>query len=130
MLEISQENLIKLKQKGIPDHLIAKQMGISVAALRERWNEILKLTMTHTQNGYDALCQQYSRLCLNYQNVGEKLSQISSFLGSTVTKEEVLALIDKDNPEQTAWNLLSNFVILRKFVPPADEAPPQDPTKN
>jgi CTP synthase (UTP-ammonia lyase) len=107
--------LVRYKMAGIPNHLIAAKMGISVNEVERRWKD-LEAIAKEMDSGYVALVAQYTVLCQQYQLLGESLKIISSAISNRMTIADVDAIIASCKPEEISLKLMSSSIILRPFI--------------
>ena len=105
--------LIKYKKAGIPDHIIAARMNISVNEVRRQW-EGLQMLAKEVDCGYGDLTLQFNILCHQYQLLGESLKILADAITNRATPEEVEKAVKSSDPVK---NLFTSFIILRPFVP-------------
>lgn len=111
--------LLKLMTAGVPADTIAKRLGITPEEVHQRWALLQEKMKALQKSGYQALVDQFTMLCAQYQLLGESLKIIAGALGNEVSPEEVKASIVA-NPEQTYQNL-AQYIILHPFVPVSPE---------
>jgi len=112
--------LIKMKTAQKPDAVIAAKMGITVEEVNRRWDRILADLKLCQENGYNALCDQFTMMANQYQLLGGSLKIMAGVIGSVINSDELDKLVT-NNAEETLKNLRAHCIILRKFVPMTSE---------
>jgi hypothetical protein len=114
------EYLIKMKSAGIKDSIIAGKLGMTENEVANRWKALLEAAQAGVPCGYLALCTQFSELCEKYRLLGECLKITAAALSDRASSEDVRGMI-RDDPDQTIYNLINTFIVLRPFTPVTSE---------
>ena len=104
--------LIKYKQVGLSDKVIAQKLGVPLEEIQQRWKDLMDQSARLNQAGYDNLAAQYHTLCGQYQLMGESLKLVAMALSDVAPIDEIRMAIVSD-PEKTLMNLTQSFIILR-----------------
>lgn len=107
--------LVKYKNAGMSDAVIASKLGLKEAQVREKWLELLQLSETASSAGYLDLSQQFTIMAHQYQLLGESMKIIATALSDRMGMDEIKGLITSD-PKQTLKNLWESSIILKPFV--------------
>lgn len=116
--------LIKLKQIGLADQVIAEKMGKSESAVAAMWEEFLA-TQSMYGNGYPILVERFTTLCLQYELVGESLKHIAGILSNRVTIQEMKREVEGKDKEAAIAALANAFIILKR-AEPSTSPPPEN----
>jgi len=112
--------LFKLKAGNVPDAMIAKKLGVSVEEMERRWTRILADLKMSEENGYNALCDQFTIMANQYQLLGGSLKIMAGVIGSVMSSKELEALIPlaaEEDRKIVLDSLKKNCIILRRYTP-------------
>lgn len=115
--------LIRAKQAGISNEILAAKLNTTPERIEERWQDLLKIGDSLEGNGYMNLSEKFTVLLHQYQLLGESLKPICQALGDVASLNEIIEVHDP-NPRKTAVRLIQNFIILRPYIfqDPTEEA--------
>ena len=118
---ISDDNyLFKLKSTKVADVVIAKKLGISVEEVALRWQRIVTDLQASEDNGYNALCDQFTVMANQYQLLGGSLKVMAGAIGSVMTSQELegfIPLTSEEDRKLVLDSLRKHCIILRRFTP-------------
>jgi len=116
--------LFKLKAGNVPDAVIAKKLGVSLEEMERRWARIIADLKAAEQNGYNALCDQFTVMANQYQLLGGSLKIMAGVIGSVMSSKDLEALIplaDGEDRKAVLDALKKNCIVLRRYAPISSE---------
>lgn len=114
--------LIKLKNLGLEDSVIAGKMGISVGEVRQRWAELLTAAQSIQHSGYTDLVRQFTALAKQYELLGQHLKILAFALDDHMPVNEIGSMISEaaKSMDPVAY-IMSRCIILKPFTPKSAE---------
>lgn len=124
--------LIKLKNLGLEDSVIAGKMGISVGEVRQRWAELLTAAQSIQHSGYTDLVRQFTALAKQYELLGQHLKIIAFALDDHMPMEDIGKIIaESAQSTDPVVYIMSRCIILKPFISKSpEESPREDIEKN
>lgn len=112
--------LIKYKQAGLPDDVIAAKMGITVQEIQKRWDTLLEESRKTQVNGYDEITTQFNALCFQFQLLGEGLKHIGNGLASVRNSDNLKAHFSQkrkltDQEISLIEEICQSFIVLSPY---------------
>lgn len=118
------ERVLKMKSVGMPDDVIAQRMELTTDQVRTIVVCAIQEIESSKKNGYVDLSAAFTKLCFQYQLLGESLKVVCGAMASSASVQEIKAVISNHpNPEAA---LLDNFIVLRKFTAPPTPEPKEN----
>ena len=110
--------LVKCKQTGLKNEVIAEKMGITPDEVERRFRQLIQIADQIQSNGWVDFQNQFTVLCTHYQLLGESLKAIAQGLQPLTPSEIEHHLAgSSEDIKRSLESLTQNCIILKKFIP-------------
>jgi len=118
----SDSYIIKMMQANRPAHVTAAKLGMTVAQVQNRWEELKKEATQIPENGVGILRDVQLTLVDQFSLLGQTMAILSAGISNTVSVEDLRSLIKAKPPEaDLAQWLVKHLLILHAFTLPSPE---------